>query len=1491
MATVKNVINTQFTSSGAGKVVKDTESVNRSQTRLGQSSAGNARQFAAQANGLGGLVAAYAGAAATVFALEAAFMALSRAAQSETIIQGTKTLANEIGQSGPKILQSIKDITQGQLTLTEAAQNANIALSAGFNTTQIEGFTEVALKASRALGRDLTDSFQRIVRGVSKLEPELLDELGIFTRIEPAVQKYARQLGVSAKSLNEFQRRQAFANAAIEEGLRKFGNIDTTSGSTQKTLEQLRVQVSELATEFTKLLVGVLEPLVSFFTDDIGNALLLFGGIATLVFGKTISIISEWSRSSIQNVSNFASNLATKAAEARGSFGIIQKAVTDLNAEISGRGGLSKNDGKFNQPNISRAVATEAAQARQRFIKGEQLSPAQISADIKALTAAQNELAAAGRQNSAAYTDATKIIGTYSTALQTAGTRTKVLSGLSVALSASARLAATAFTLFVGVLNGLFFAIGAAQLIGTLFDIDLLAEVKKLFTDLSQATENLKNGFAGLTVAAGGGSEKLINQLKLVGATQADLETLPDTIASIRKEIDKGATDALKKSLSGPIGDKSGAATANALKVSISDSERLAQINQEIADARAEISTPGMFTSQDDIEDLRQRIVILEALKESITSFGSSYGRIIGELSAVTGASAESLATSLEAGFKSAVQQGQNSLKVLGVEVGKIDGQLSLETLNTSQRSIVESGVLMVNTIKEVDQTLASGSVNTDKLGASISGLQTELDKATIVYEGQNAAIQAGAVLSIEAIRATRELGNSIDELGERIDVYIDIQNELVNIERVYKSLTKVFGGEIGLFENIEASGIIDATGKVAANQKEIDENQASFLRNTMESTKFSALLANNEEARAVFFENFKGTAEERLQIEAKITAESELYGKTLEAINGKIVSIIQSAKELTSQFKQATADIQVEIKKINSERALFQIEAELNTNKLQRDLAIAQEQAKLERLQLQVELVSAKEAAGTIKPVEAAEQTNALEQQILDQRRALIDLEFANNIAAINEENRILLAKFELSKQEILAQAQLQADKIKADAANIQNLINVYSTFISDQNSVAQLMSTSFVNAGNSVAQAIASTLTSGAAALANAILTGQAQGVTAGVAQPVAVDQVTSQLGSVGLELQTATTDLLAAIDERATAEIAAEQERTNAAILANAERINAENNAHGNKLAALALERQVEDENAKERINSANEAGKAGKEATDMLKEKLLQLYDSIKGNFESTIMDLNNLIFYGEGSFNEIMSGFFKSMQQDFFKTTIADPLSGFLTDSVFSAFGLPGGRKGIENAKVLPNGALMVAIVDGPAALLGKGGATGDSSEVAATTKGMFGGFFDSISGMFSKIFGQGGFISNLFGKLFGGGGILSGLFKGIGGFFTSLLGFSQGGLVHLAAGGAAASATINRDRVPAMLEPGEFVIRKQSAERIGMPALQAMNATGDAGAGGGNVFVNVTNEGSPKQAEASSPRFDGEKYVIDIVMRDIANNGPIRRSLRGRGGL
>ena len=105
-------------------------------------------------------------------------------------------------------------------------------------------------------------------------------------------------------------------------------------------------------------------------------------------------------------------------------------------------------------------------------------------------------------------------------------------------------------------------------------------------------------------------------------------------------------------------------------------------------------------------------------------------------------------------------------------------------------------------------------------------------------------------------------------------------------------------------------------------------------------------------------------------------------------------------------------------------------------------------------------------------------------------------------------------------------------------------------------------------------------------------------------------------------------------------------------------------------------------------------------------------------------------------------------------------------------------------------------------------------------------------------------------------------------------------GSAAGGPVQLAAGGA-----MKRDRVPAMLEPGEFVIRKPMAKAIGGPALSAMNGTGKGLTP--NIEVVVNNEGSPKDASASvKPQVDVNKMVVEIVTRDIRNNGPIRKSLR-----
>ena len=80
--------------------------------------------------------------------------------------------------------------------------------------------------------------------------------------------------------------------------------------------------------------------------------------------------------------------------------------------------------------------------------------------------------------------------------------------------------------------------------------------------------------------------------------------------------------------------------------------------------------------------------------------------------------------------------------------------------------------------------------------------------------------------------------------------------------------------------------------------------------------------------------------------------------------------------------------------------------------------------------------------------------------------------------------------------------------------------------------------------------------------------------------------------------------------------------------------------------------------------------------------------------------------------------------------------------------------------------------------------------------------------------------------------------------KGISGFAGGLMRgmqsgrtYSTGGKVHHFARGGMVPGTGNRDTVPAMLQPGEFVIRKNSVNKLGASNLAAMNENGYAAGG------------------------------------------------------
>lgn len=185
----------------------------------------DARDFARQAQGLGGLVHVYAAVAANVYATSEAFNALSRAMDVVIMKQSMDLFAASTGVNVRTLTDEVMRLTDQALKLPDATRLVNLGVGAGIAGEQLKQLAVIAKGASAALGRDLNDSMDRLVRGIAKIEPELLDELGITIRAGQAYEIYAKSIGAAADELTGYQRMQAYTNAVIGQGLEKFEAI------------------------------------------------------------------------------------------------------------------------------------------------------------------------------------------------------------------------------------------------------------------------------------------------------------------------------------------------------------------------------------------------------------------------------------------------------------------------------------------------------------------------------------------------------------------------------------------------------------------------------------------------------------------------------------------------------------------------------------------------------------------------------------------------------------------------------------------------------------------------------------------------------------------------------------------------------------------------------------------------------------------------------------------------------------------------------------------------------------------------------------------------------------------------------------------------------------------------------------------------------------------------------------------------------------------
>ena len=242
------------------KVSKSTRDASRNMQGLSKRTSNSTKEFSKMQQGMGGIVGIYATIAAQVFAVSAAFQFLRDASDVSNLIAGQAALGAVTGVAYGTLTQSLRDATLGQLSFSEASRAAAIGTAGGLSPSQLEGLSKAAKNASVVLGRDLTDSFNRLIRGTTKAEPELLDELGIILRLDTALGKYATAVGKSANELSAFERTQAVANEVLTQAESKFGAIEDILDPSTASLNRFINSFDNLINTLKVNLIGGLRP-------------------------------------------------------------------------------------------------------------------------------------------------------------------------------------------------------------------------------------------------------------------------------------------------------------------------------------------------------------------------------------------------------------------------------------------------------------------------------------------------------------------------------------------------------------------------------------------------------------------------------------------------------------------------------------------------------------------------------------------------------------------------------------------------------------------------------------------------------------------------------------------------------------------------------------------------------------------------------------------------------------------------------------------------------------------------------------------------------------------------------------------------------------------------------------------------------------------------------------------------------------------------------
>ena len=141
-------------------------------------------------------------------------------AQNTRLMESGINLARSYGDSMDNIIAKVSEASLGTVSNMSIIESSNKAMMLGVSGSaeELASLMEIAALRGRAMGISTTQAFDDMVRGIGRMSPMILDNLGIVVDAEGTYGAYADSIGKSSSELTRSEKIQALLNKVINEG-------------------------------------------------------------------------------------------------------------------------------------------------------------------------------------------------------------------------------------------------------------------------------------------------------------------------------------------------------------------------------------------------------------------------------------------------------------------------------------------------------------------------------------------------------------------------------------------------------------------------------------------------------------------------------------------------------------------------------------------------------------------------------------------------------------------------------------------------------------------------------------------------------------------------------------------------------------------------------------------------------------------------------------------------------------------------------------------------------------------------------------------------------------------------------------------------------------------------------------------------------------------------------------------------------------------------